>query len=71
MDKDSKQVTEEAWLICPHLREVRRFLKNKDKFFKYIFVDIGIVVGVHDDKSPLMKIRKEIKSEGLAKSTNN
>ena len=36
MDKYSKQVTEEAWLICPNWTEVRRFIKNKnnkDKFF--------------------------------------
>ena len=49
MDKDSTKVTEEAWLICPNWTEVRRFTKNKnneDKFFEYMFVDSGIVVGV-------------------------
>jgi len=30
MDKYSKQVTEEAWLICPNWTEVRRFIKNKN-----------------------------------------
>ena len=36
MDKDSRKVNEEAWLICPNWTEVRRFTKNKnnkDKFF--------------------------------------
>ena len=70
MDKDSKKVTEEAWLICPNWTEVRRFTKNKnneDKFFKYMFVDIGIVVGVLSAKPPLMKTRKEIKIEAARK----
>ena len=48
MYKDSRKVTSEAWLICPNWTEVRRFTKNKknkDKFFEYMFVDSGIVVG--------------------------
>ena len=70
MDKDSRKVTEEAWLICPNLTELRRFTKNKnnkDKFFEYMFVDSGIVVGVFGDKPPLMKTRKEIKIEAARK----
>ena len=66
MDKDSRKITEEAWLICPNLNEVRRFTKNKnnkDKFFEYMFVDSGIVVGALGNKPPLMKKRKEIKTE--------
>ena len=66
MDEYSRKVTEEAWLICPNWTEVRRFTKNKnneDKFFEYMFVDSGIVVGVLGDKPPLMKTRKEIKIE--------
>jgi len=41
MYKDSRKITEEAWLICPNWTEVRRFTKNKnnkDKFFEYMFV---------------------------------
>ena len=30
MDKDSRKVTEEAWLICPNLTEERRFTENKN-----------------------------------------
>ena len=64
MDKYSKQVKEEAWLICPNSTEVRRFTKNKnndDKFFEYMFVDSGIVVGSNGESPPLMKTRKEVK----------
>ena len=66
MDKYSRQVTEEAWLICPNWTEVRRFTKNKnnnDKFFEYMFIDSGIVVGSNGEAPPLMKKRKEIKIE--------
>ena len=41
--------------------------KNEDKFFEYMFVDSGIVVGVLGDKPPLMKTRKEIKIEAARK----
>ena len=64
MDRYSKKVTEEAWLICPNWTEVRRFIKNKnnkDKFFEYMFIDSGIVVGSISESPPLMKTRKEIK----------
>ena len=70
MDKNSRNVTKEAWLICPNCNEVRRFTKNKnnkDKFYEYIFVDSGIVVGELGDKPPLMKTRKEIKIETARK----
>ena len=76
MDKYSKQVTEEAWLICPNWTEVRRFTKNKnnknnknnkDKVFEYMFVDSGIVVGSNGESPPLMKTRKEIKIEEARK----
>jgi len=30
MDKDSRKITEEAWLICPNWNEVIRFTKNKN-----------------------------------------
>ena len=50
MDRDSKKVTEEEWLIYLNLTETRRFTKNeninnKDKFFEYMFIVSGIVVG--------------------------
>ena len=70
MDKGFRKLTEEAWLICPNWTEVRRFTKNKknkDKFFEYMFVDSGIVVGALGEKPPLMKTRKEIKIEAARK----
>ena len=70
MNKDSRKVTKEAWLICPNLTEVRRFTKNidnKDKFFEYMFIDSGLVVGAFGAKPPLMKTRKEIKIEAARK----
>ena len=66
MDKDSRRVIEEAWLICPNWTEVRRFIKNqnnKNKYFEYMFVDSGIVVGSLGENPPFMKTRKEIKIE--------
>ena len=70
MDKDSRRLTEEAWLICPNMTEVRRFIKNqnnKDKFFDYMFVDSGIVVGSLGENPPLMKARKEVKIDAARK----
>jgi len=64
MDKISKKINNEAWLICPNWTEVRRFIKNKnnkDKSSEYMFIDSGIVVGSHGEKPPLIKTRKEIK----------
>ena len=66
MGKDSKRINEEAWLICPNFTEVRCFTKkknNKDKFFEYMFVDSGIILGSLGENPPLMKTRKEIKIE--------
>ena len=41
MDKDSKKVTEESWLISPNWTKVRRFIKNKnnkDKFLEFVLI---------------------------------
>ena len=45
------------WLINPNRSEVRRFIKNinnKDRFFEYMFVDTGKIVGVLGKEPPLM-----------------
>ena len=63
LNKNTRKLTEEAWLICPNWTEVRRFTKNrnnKDRFFEYMYIDTGLVVGAHGDKPPLMKTRKEV-----------
>ena len=70
MDKDNRKATVEAWLICPNCTEIRRFTKNKnnkDKFFEYMFVDSGIVVGSQGKNPPLMQTRKEIKIDAARK----
>ncbi len=43
---------------------VKRFSKNnqnKDKFFKYMFIDSGRILGVLGKEPPLMTIREELK----------
>ncbi len=66
MHRYSRKVTKEAWLLCPNKTEVRRFTKNinnKDKFYEYIFIDSGIIVGSLGENAPLMKTREELKIE--------
>ena len=60
MDRDSRKVTEGAWLICPNWTEIRRFIKkknNKAKFFVYMLNDSGIFVGFDIGKYFIEKIR--------------
>ena len=43
---------------------VKRFtknMKNKDKFFEYMFIDSGKIIGVLGKEPPLMTIREELK----------
>ena len=43
---------------------VKRFSKNihnKDKFFEYMFIDSGKIIGVLGKEPPLMKTREELK----------
>tara|TARA_Y100000991_G_C21737840_1_gene249216 strand:- start:204 stop:455 length:252 start_codon:yes stop_codon:yes gene_type:complete len=52
------------WLINSNRTEVKRFLKNnksEDRFFEYIFVDTGEIIGILGDKPPLMKTRVSVK----------
>ena len=35
--------------------------QNKDKFFKYIYIDSGRILGVLGKEPPLMKTREELK----------
>jgi len=45
------------WLINSNRSEVRRFIKNtenKDRFFEYMFVDTGKIVGGIGKEPPLM-----------------
>ena len=52
------------WLINPNRTEVKRFIKNnksEDRFFEYMFVDSGNIIGYIGDNPPLMKTRVSLK----------
>ena len=51
------------WLINSNRSEVRRFIKNtanKDRFFEYMFVDSGKIVGVLGKEPPVMTKREAV-----------
>ena len=54
-------MNKEHWLINSSRSIVKRFTinkQNKDKYFEYMFVDNGKIVGVLGKKPPVMKKRK-------------
>jgi len=55
---------ENFWLINTKRTRVKRFSKNnqnKDKFFEYMFIDSGRILGVLGKEPPLMTTREELK----------
>ncbi|MDC3142337.1 DUF1651 domain-containing protein [Prochlorococcus sp. AH-716-I17] len=59
-------MTENYWLINSNRTRVKRFSKNnqnKDKFFEYMFIDSGKIIGVLGKEPPLMTTREEIKAD--------
>ena len=57
-------MTEDFWLINSNRSRVMRFSKNnqnKDKFFEYMFIDSGRILGVLGKEPPLMTTREELK----------
>ena len=57
-------MTEIFWLINSNRSRVKRFSKNnqnKDKFFEYMFIDSGRILGVLGKEPPLMTNREELK----------
>ena len=57
-------MTENYWLINSNRSRVKRFSKNnqnKDKFFEYMFIDSGKILGVLGKEPPLMTTREELK----------
>ena len=57
-------MTENFWLINSNRSRVKRFSKNnqnKDKFFEYIFIDSGRILGVLGKEPPLITTREELK----------
>ncbi len=56
-------MTEDFWLINSNRSRVKRFSKNnqnKDKFFEYMFIDSGRILGVLGRQPPLMTSREEL-----------
>ena len=59
-------MTEKYWLINSNRSRVKRFSKNnqnKDKFFEYIFIESGRILGVLGKEPPLMTTREELKAD--------
>ena len=53
----------DLWLIDSNFVWVMRFYKDKnhlDKSIAYIFIEEGIIMGIHGENPPLMKTRKKI-----------
>ena len=51
------------WLIDSNFVGVMRFYKDKaysDKTTTYMFIEEGIIMGIHGENPPLMKTRKKI-----------
>ena len=51
------------WLIDSNFVGVMRFYKDKehsDKSIAYMFIEEGIIMGIHGENPPLMKTRKKI-----------
>ena len=62
---------ESFWLINSDRSRVKRFSKNKqnkDKFFEYMFVDSGKIIGVLGKQPPVMTTREELKIEAARES---
>ena len=57
-------MNEEHWLINSSRSRVKRFIRNKqnkDKFFEYMFIDSGKIVGLLGQQPPVMTTREELK----------
>ena len=51
------------WLIDSNFVGVMRFYKDRDysdKSIDYMFIEEGIIMGIHGENPPLMKTRKKI-----------
>ena len=51
------------WLIDSNFVGVMRFYKGKehsDKSIDYMFIEEGIIMGIHGENPPLMKTRKKL-----------
>ena len=56
--------TQSFWLVNSNRSRVKRFqknVKNKDKFFEYMFIDSGKIIGIFGKEPPVMTTREELK----------
>ena len=56
-------MTEDFWIINSNRSRIKRFkknLQNNDKFFEYMFIDNGKIIGVFGKEPPLMTTREEL-----------
>ena len=56
--------TQSFWLVNSNRSRVKRFqknVKNQDKFFEYVFIDSGKIIGIFGKESPVMTTREELK----------
>ena len=52
------------WLVNSNRSRVKRFqknVKNQDKFFEYVFIDSGKIIGIFGKEPPVMTTREELK----------
>jgi len=57
-------LAENFWLINSNRSRFKRFSKNnqnKDKFFEYMYIDSGRILGDLGKETPLMTTREELK----------
>ena len=56
--------TQSFWLVNSNRSRVKRFQKNvnnQDKFFEYVFIDSGKIIGIFGKEPPVMTTREELK----------
>ena len=55
--------TQSFWLVNSNRSRVKRFqknVKNQDKFFEYVFIDSGKIIGIFGKEPPVMTTREEL-----------
>ena len=56
--------TQSFWIVNSNRSRVKRFqknVKNQDKFFEYVFIDSGKIIGIFGKEPPVMTTREELK----------
>ena len=55
--------TQSFWLVNSNRSRVKRFqknVKNQDKFFEYVFIDSGKIIGIFGKEPHVMTTREEL-----------